>query len=189
MTTLDSRWLAWQPSVRTTVDDAHRHRHHHRLRDDPSSWPNTSQKRTDKTDKSPSVSFVSAVSGHIAADDDQVAGAWDATDWQALYDERAAIREYDGELPRPEAERLALNDCIDWWLTQHPPEPTDDVVCVHCSDPLDDDAIPVLAGYNGHTWLHGRCHHSWLAKRRAEAEQVLAAMGVAAVIAQRSHSG
>jgi len=27
------------------------------------------------------------------------------------YEERAAIREYDGGLPRPEAERLAFDDC------------------------------------------------------------------------------
>jgi hypothetical protein len=34
--------------------------------------------------------------------------AWDEeVDWQAAFDERAAILEYDGGLSRPEAERLA----------------------------------------------------------------------------------
>lgn len=32
---------------------------------------------------------------------------WDEEDWQAAYDERAAILEYDEGLPRAEAERLA----------------------------------------------------------------------------------
>ena len=31
-------------------------------------------------------------------------------DWQADFDERAGIREFDGGLPRPEAERLARED-------------------------------------------------------------------------------
>ena len=31
-------------------------------------------------------------------------------DWEAYFDERAGIREFDGGLPRPEAERLARED-------------------------------------------------------------------------------
>ena len=106
---------------------------------------------------------------------------WDATDWRAFFDERAAIREHDGELPRRDAERLALNDCIDWWLTQHPPEPTDDGDgCVHCGNVLGDDGVPVLAR-NSHTWLHSACHPPWLADRRRHATEALSAMGIEAV--------
>lgn len=36
--------------------------------------------------------------------------AWDEEDWQAAFDERAAILEYDGGWPRPEAERLAREE-------------------------------------------------------------------------------
>ena len=36
----------------------------------------------------------------------------DAEDWQAAYDERAAVREFDGEMPRAEAERLAFADTV-----------------------------------------------------------------------------
>jgi hypothetical protein len=36
----------------------------------------------------------------------------DAEDWQAIYDERAAIREFDAGLPRAEAERLAYADTV-----------------------------------------------------------------------------
>jgi hypothetical protein len=35
-----------------------------------------------------------------------------ADDWQAYFDERAGIREFDGEMPRDEAEALALQDTI-----------------------------------------------------------------------------
>jgi hypothetical protein len=36
----------------------------------------------------------------------------DAEDWQAAYDERSAVREFDGGLPRAEAERLAYADTV-----------------------------------------------------------------------------
>ena len=123
-----------------------------------------------------------------AATGGESSSTWDAADWQAHFHERAAIREHDGELPRPEAERLAFEDTISLWQFRHPPEPTDDVVCVHCDAALDDDAIPVLAGDSGHVWLHGRCHHDWLAERRAEARRALVAMGVAAANSGRGHS-
>ena len=114
---------------------------------------------------------------------------WTPQDWRDHYQERAAIIEFDGELPRPEAERLALADTINQWLVMHPSEPTDDTTgCVHCSVALGEDGVPVLAG-GAHTWLHSACHAPWLAKRRAEAERALAAMGVAAAVARRSHSG
>jgi hypothetical protein len=41
---------------------------------------------------------------------------WDTAAWQVYFDERAAVREYDGDLPRVEAERLALEDTATQWL-------------------------------------------------------------------------
>ena len=41
---------------------------------------------------------------------------WSAADWQALFDERAAIAEFDGGLPRKEAEVQALAHCAMEWL-------------------------------------------------------------------------
>ena len=38
--------------------------------------------------------------------------ALDREDWQAHFDERAGIREFDGGFPRAEAERLAREDTI-----------------------------------------------------------------------------
>lgn len=40
----------------------------------------------------------------------------DIDQWLATYTERAAIAEYDGELPRDEAERIALWGCYEAWL-------------------------------------------------------------------------
>ena len=36
--------------------------------------------------------------------------AWTEEDWQALFDERAGIMEFDGGLPRKEAETAAANE-------------------------------------------------------------------------------
>ena len=41
-----------------------------------------------------------------------VSPAVGAEDWQAVYDERAAVREFDGGLPRGQAERLAHADTV-----------------------------------------------------------------------------
>ena len=46
--------------------------------------------------------------GDPAADEPLITAA----DWLAHYEERAAIREFDGGLPRPEAKRLAQADTI-----------------------------------------------------------------------------
>lgn len=37
---------------------------------------------------------------------------WSAADWQAFFDERAAILEFDGGLPRAEAEARAFACCV-----------------------------------------------------------------------------
>ena len=39
---------------------------------------------------------------------------WDLEDWQAAYDERAAILEYDEGLPRQHAEAVATR-----WVVEH----------------------------------------------------------------------
>ena len=44
---------------------------------------------------------------------------WDATDWQALFDERAAISEYDGGMTRALAELGAYGACVAEYLARH----------------------------------------------------------------------
>jgi len=43
---------------------------------------------------------------------------WSAEDWQAYFNERAAIVEFDGGLPRRQAEAQALSDCVTEWLNR-----------------------------------------------------------------------
>ena len=41
---------------------------------------------------------------------------WSSEDWQAFFDERAGIAEFDGGLPRPQAEAQAFVCCVVEWL-------------------------------------------------------------------------
>lgn len=55
-----------------------------------------------------SVSFVSAsVADHAEIFSAPDRSGWDGEDWQAAYEERVAILEYEEGLPRAEAETLA----------------------------------------------------------------------------------
>ena len=46
--------------------------------------------------------------------------SWSIEDWQAFFDERAGIAEYDDGLSRQEAEALAFQHCVVEWLMRHP---------------------------------------------------------------------
>jgi hypothetical protein len=65
---------------------------------------------------------------------------WSAEDWQVFFDERAGIAEFEGGLPRGQAEANAFACCIDEWLNRkfvhRPPERC--VVCGgdHTHEPL-----------------------------------------------------
>jgi hypothetical protein len=45
---------------------------------------------------------------------------WSAEDWQAYFDERAGIAEFDGHLPRPKAETRAFECCVVEWMNRNP---------------------------------------------------------------------
>ena len=45
---------------------------------------------------------------------------WSAEDWQVFFDERAGIVEFDGGLPRAEAEARAFEACVLEWLNRNP---------------------------------------------------------------------
>jgi hypothetical protein len=44
---------------------------------------------------------------------------WTAKDWQALFNERTTIAEFDGGLPRREAEAGAFKACVVEWLNRN----------------------------------------------------------------------
>jgi hypothetical protein len=108
----------------------------------------------------------------------QPARTWGSEDWQACYDERAAIAEYDGKLSRAVAEALAFDCCTSEWLYRHavtsPPGP-----CPICGDAdrPNDGLLPVSLG-GGQVWLHRGCSPRWRAARMAEAVAALALLGI-----------
>jgi hypothetical protein len=105
---------------------------------------------------------------------------WTAEDWQVFYDERAGIAEFDGGLPRPEAEDRAYECCIVEWLNRHM-ERSDPGYCAWCGQ-LEEESDCVIVPFgtesHGHTWLHHHCWQPWSQKRLEEAEQALTALGL-----------
>ncbi len=45
---------------------------------------------------------------------------WSAENWQIFFQERVDILEFDGALPRPQAEQRAFACCIVEWLNRNP---------------------------------------------------------------------
>jgi hypothetical protein len=106
---------------------------------------------------------------------------WSTEDWQVFFDERAGIAEFDGGMPRTEAERRAFACCVTEWLNCYP-TPSLPGRCLACgsgerpSDPL----LPFGTETRGHTWLHRVCWPAWCRAREAEAIAALTSMGIRA---------
>jgi hypothetical protein len=105
---------------------------------------------------------------------------WSAEDWHVFFDERVGIAEFDGGLPRGQAEARAFACCAEEWLNRNPVR-SPPGRCLgfgggdHVHDPLSSYGIEPT----GHAWLHSRCWPRY-AGRKAEAVAALAAMGIAA---------
>jgi hypothetical protein len=93
---------------------------------------------------------------------------WSPEDWQVFFDEPAGIAEFDGGLPRPEAEARAFECCIVEWLNRNfvrsPP-----ACCLACGggDHPHDALLPHGFEPTGHVWLHSGCWPACRAARRA----------------------
>ena len=61
------------------------------------------------------------------------ADGWAAEDWQVFFDERAGIAEFDGGLPRDEAEAQAFSCCVTAWLNRNPVS-SPEQQCLICGD-------------------------------------------------------
>lgn len=110
---------------------------------------------------------------------------WSDEDWLALFDERAAIAEFDGGLPRQEAEVRAFDCCVVEWLNRNPAlSPSGH--CLNCggSGNARDVLLPFGTEPAGHAWLHSRCWPAWHAARKATAIAALTNMGIGQ---QRTH--
>jgi hypothetical protein len=101
---------------------------------------------------------------------------WSAEDWQAFFDERAAIVEHDGGFPRLDAEMSAFEDCVDHRLALHPPIAGEYRYCLRCGTPVSDqDKAGVVVTCVGGTIgrLHDVCAPTWKNLRRWEARTAL----------------
>jgi hypothetical protein len=103
---------------------------------------------------------------------------WDAADWQAYFDERAGILEFDGGLLRHEAEARAWECCVAQWLIRNPVRSAPGQ-CHGCGENgAREPLLPYGTGEYGHIWLHQRCWNVWYADRKAEAVAALKALGL-----------
>ena len=104
---------------------------------------------------------------------------WSGEDWQAFFDERAGIAEFDGGCRVREAEARAFACCVVEWLNRNPVR-SPPGRCLGCgeSEHAHDPLLPFGTEAGGHAWLHSRCWPAWHAARKAEAIAALAAMGI-----------
>ncbi len=104
---------------------------------------------------------------------------WTTEDWRVFFDERAGIAEFDGKLPRPEAEARAFECCVVEWLNRRP-QHSDPGRCAWCGKPdrHGHAVVPFGTKNYGHTWLHPECWNDWSQDQREKALQALAAMGL-----------
>jgi hypothetical protein len=99
----------------------------------------------------------------------------------ALFQERAAIVEFDGGLTRSAAETRAIEHCIVEWLSCHPSS-SPPGHCAWCGKSTGASVVPFGTG-NRHTWLHPHCWPAWYQRRRADAVAALRAFGIPVPVA------
>lgn len=103
---------------------------------------------------------------------------WDTTDWKAHFGERASIAEFDGGLPRSEAEARAWQCCLAEWLVGHAMQ-SDPGRCHWCGETgLREPLVPYGTTTTGHTWLHATCWSAWYRSRKCEAAAALNVLGI-----------
>jgi hypothetical protein len=99
---------------------------------------------------------------------------WSVEDWQVYFGERAGIAEFDGRLPRIEAEARAFECCVTEWLNRNPVRSSPNR-CLECGGKENawDTLLPYGAEPTGHAWLHSGCWGTWHTNRKAKAVAAL----------------
>lgn len=94
-------------------------------------------------------------------------------------DGRAGIGEFDGGLPRAEAEARAFACCVAEWLNRNPVR-SPPGRCLGCGgrDHAHDPLLPFGFESTGHAWQHSRCWTACHAGRKAEAVAALSSIGI-----------
>ena len=130
----------------------------------------------------PLVAKLRRHKGEVLAYLARAGDAWGADEWRDWITERGAILEHDGGLSRPDADGWAFQDAVVEWLNRNPPA-ADPHVCAGCDEPINEGGTNWRPLADGATVHYGgayglRCWERHGAKRRAEAEAALAALGV-----------
>ena len=108
---------------------------------------------------------------------------WSAEDWLAFYNDRLGIAEFDGGLPREEAEAHAFACCVVEWQNRNAVRsPAGRCHCCGQAEHAHDPPLPFGTESTGHAWLHSRCWPAWYEFRKAKAVAALAAMGITAPV-------
>ena len=104
---------------------------------------------------------------------------WSAQDWRIYYEERAGILEYDGQLTRAEAERVAYSTTLAIWMDAHRPPSADMNDCAWCHR-VNQRAVLVacLARSGGHYAAHDTCLPKLLESMRERGIAALATFGI-----------
>ncbi|MBI1211407.1 MAG: hypothetical protein GC190_08090 [Alphaproteobacteria bacterium] len=103
---------------------------------------------------------------------------WGAGDWPGYFDERAAIREYDGGTARAEAAWFAYLDCVRLYSQRHPPIALGHH-CVACAEPISVLPATYIDCDDGRTGrIHTGCVDRFRLARISRAMDSLAALGV-----------
>jgi hypothetical protein len=128
-------------------------------------------------EREPAPAVLEAIRRHkegivalLVADHD----AWTAEDWQAFFDERAGIAEFDGGQSREQAEAMAFECCVVEWLDRHPCR-SDPGRCAACGKPDHEGhtVVPFGTESHGDAWLHPECWEGWHRERRHQAKRFL----------------
>ena len=111
---------------------------------------------------------------------------WSGEDWQAYFDERAGIVEFDGRLPCAQAEAQAFACCLVEWLNRNPAH-SPAGRCLGCGDRehTHDPLLSYGAEPTGRPWLHSRCWPAWYDAWKAKAVSALAVVGISALVGRQ----
>jgi len=98
--------------------------------------------------------------------------------WRDEFEERAAIREYDGGYTRAEAERLAWGEIENRWHKEHGERLSADI-CAGCRRPIDQsEALDQIDGNRVHVDRNFACLVKYGERWRGTARRALLDMGL-----------
>ena len=103
----------------------------------------------------------------------------DARAWRDLYEERAALRQYEAGYPRDVAEGLAFGEVVEAWCRRHP-DAHDPEACAGCDQPLAGEVLDLPHGARVHWERHREfaCLIAYGELRRRRAVAALAELGL-----------